>query len=62
MAGLARPVQDLVDQRISRPTVSALLVVYGPVGFLLGPIVIVVAISVLEIVRVIVYEEMEPSS
>lgn len=38
------------------------LVVYGPVGFLLGPILIVVAISVLEIVRVIVYEELEPSS
>ncbi|MDX1648117.1 MAG: AI-2E family transporter [Longimicrobiales bacterium] len=38
------------------------LVVYGAVGFLLGPIVIVLAISVLEIVRVIVYEELDPES
>ena len=38
------------------------LVAYGAVGFLLGPILIVVAISVLEIVRVIVYEEFEPAS
>ena len=37
-------------------------VVYGAVGFLLGPILIVIAISILEIVRVVVYEGLEAGS
>lgn len=38
------------------------LVVYGAAGFFLGPILVVLAISVLEMVRVVVYEEMESTS